>query len=68
MDYILETEITTPLHTVSVTGSYAIVHFMGFDVFGDPQKNMALYGIPQKKIYQHEDCLLTCGWSNIWKR
>jgi len=48
---------------VSVPGTYAIVHFMGLDVFGEPKDNLKLYGHSQKNFYQHEDCFLVRGWS-----
>jgi len=48
LDHMLENEIATPLHTVSGPGTYAIVHFMGLDVFGEPDHNMKLYGHIQK--------------------
>ncbi len=62
LDHMLENEIATPLCTVSGPGTYAIVHFMGLDVFGEPDNNMKLYGHMQKFFNQHEDCFLVCGW------
>jgi len=63
LDHMLENEIATPLHTVSVPRTYAIVHFMGLDVFGEPKDNLKLYGHSQKNFYQHKDCFLVWGWS-----
>jgi len=63
LDHMLENEIATPLHAVSGPGTYAIVHFMGLDVFGELDNNMKLYGHSQKKFYQHKDCFLVWGWS-----
>ncbi len=59
----LQDEIVTPLDTVCQPGTYAIVHFMGYDVFGDPPGNLQLYRTPQTGFYQHDDCFLIRGWS-----
>jgi len=59
----LDEEIVTPLHTVCEPGTYAIVHFLGYDIFGDFPNNLQLYGVPQRNFYQHEDCFLIRGWS-----
>ena len=59
----LENEIITPLHTVQEPGTYAIVHFLGVDIFGEPTLGLSLYGTPQRNFYQHDDCFLIRGWS-----
>ena len=59
----LTNEIVTPLHTVQDPGTYAIVHFLGVDIFGEPSDYLSLYGTPQRNFYQHEDCFLIRGWS-----
>jgi len=59
----IEKEIETPLDTVYQPGTYAIVHFMGFDVFGDIPTKLYLYRVRQKGFYQHDDCFLIRGWS-----
>ena len=59
----LENEIITPLHTVQEPGAYAIVHFLGVDIFGEPTLGLSLYGTPQRIFYQHDDCILIRGWS-----
>jgi len=51
----LDKEIVTPLHSVYEPGAYAIVHFLGFDIFGDFPNNLQLYRVPQRNFYQHED-------------
>jgi len=51
------------LQSVQKAGMYAIVHFMGLDVFGEPPPGLKLYGNAQHNFYQDEDCVLIRGWS-----
>jgi len=59
----LQVEVATPLDAVCHSGTYAIVHFMGYDVFGDPPGNLQLYRTHQTGFYQHDDCFLIRGRS-----
>jgi len=65
LDHMLENEIATPLCTVSGPGTYAIVHFMGLDVFGEPDNNMKLYGHMQKFFTNMRTASLYVVGSNI---
>jgi len=58
-----QVEVATPLDAVCHSGTYAIVHFMGYDVFGDPPGNLQLYRTHQTGFYQRDDCFLITGWS-----
>jgi len=52
-----------PLDIVCQPRTYAIVHFLGYDVFGDPPGNLQLYRNHQTGFYQHDDCFLIRGQS-----
>jgi len=51
-DFLLEQHfdraIVTLLHSECEPGKYYIVHFLGFDIFGDFPNNLQLYGVPQR--------------------
>jgi len=47
---MVENEIVTFLQSVKDSGMYAIIHFMGFDVFREPLPSLKLQGNAQKII------------------
>jgi len=59
----LQDEVATPLDMLCQSGTYDIVHFMGYDVFGEPPGNLQLYRTHQTGFYQHDDCFLIRRWS-----
>ncbi len=64
--YILENPvktIKTMLHNVDEPSTYAIVHFLEYNIFGKFDWRWKLYGNQQKFFYQDEDCFLIKGWS-----
>jgi len=47
----LQDDIATFLDSVFQSGTYAIVYFMGYDIFGDPPGNLQLYRTHQTVFY-----------------
>jgi len=47
----LQDDIATSLDSVFQSGTYAIVYFMGYDIFGDPPGNLQLYRTHQTVFY-----------------
>ena len=62
------TKIKTQLYVVDSPGTYAIVHFLPYDVFGVFKRSYTLYGSTQKSFHQHEDSFLIRGWSKHTSR
>ena len=58
----LENSIKTELFHVKKPGTYAIVHFMEYNIFGKFDRKYKLYGRLQKNS-QDEDSFLIRGWS-----
>jgi len=64
----LENSIKTELFHVKKPGTYAIVHFMEYNIFGKFDRKYKLYGHSQKKNFQDEDSFLIRGWSKHTSR
>jgi len=65
---ILENSIKTELFHVKKPGTYAIVHFMEYNIFGKFDRKYKLYGHSQKIFFQDEDSFLIRGWSKHTSR
>ena len=59
----LDKTIKTMLYNVDGPGTYAIVHFLEYNIFGKYDRRWKLYGHQQRNFYQDEDCFLIRGWS-----
>jgi len=57
-------EIVLPIYKVEQPGSYALVHYIQYNLYDELPDDLKLYGVHQTMgFHQDKDISLICGWS-----